>query len=298
MSKKGVEKRHSETALFAALYRAVAYKDGKGPDYMAEYFLPAHFRFFVRFKKVRANVKRKSDKFTPGIYEYTLARTAFFDSVFVDGLKSDVPQIVLLGAGYDTRPYRFKELNDKTEIFELDIATTQERKKKCLKKSRIEIPGNVSLVSIDFNRESLKEVLEKAGYTDQKKTLFLWEGVAYYLEAESIDATLEFVNRFSSKESSIAFDYAVSISEETINDYYGVKEFVETWSKYRSNEIFRFTIDESRIGSFLEQRGLKIVDHMNNEKIEEAYLSAEDGSSTGRITGVFRFVLASIKSVE
>jgi hypothetical protein len=50
MKKKGVEKRHSETALFAALYRAVANKEFKneklGPDYLAENFLPFHFKFF------------------------------------------------------------------------------------------------------------------------------------------------------------------------------------------------------------------------------------------------------------
>ena len=55
MSKQGVEKRHSETAIFAALYRAVAQKEfkteGFGPDYLAEYFLPFHVKFLFNLKR-------------------------------------------------------------------------------------------------------------------------------------------------------------------------------------------------------------------------------------------------------
>lgn len=62
MAKKGVDKKHSETAIFGALHRAIANKEFNnerfGPDFLAEYFLPAHFKFFIRFKKIRANVKK------------------------------------------------------------------------------------------------------------------------------------------------------------------------------------------------------------------------------------------------
>lgn len=297
MSKKGVEKRHSETAIFAALYRAVANKEFKnkrlGPDYLAEYFLPSHFKFFIKFKKIRVNVKNKSNKLTPGMYEYMLARTAFFDNVFIDSLNKNIPQIVLLGAGYDTRAYRFAKLNNITKIFELDIATTQNRRKKCLKKAQIDIPKHVRLVPINFSEESLKNVLEKAGYENNEKTLFIWEGVSYYLEPESVDATLEFVNNSSHNESVIAFDYAISISEENINNYYGVKEFAQTWRKHRSDELFRFAIDEGKIESFLEQRGLKIVNHLDNREIEKTFLLNENGSLIGQINGSFRFAMAS-----
>jgi len=260
---------------------------------LAEYFLPSHFRLFIKFKKIRVKVKNKDKKFTPGMYEYMLARTAFFDNVFVDALNKNVPQIVLLGAGYDTRAYRFAALNNTTRIIELDIATTQNRKEKCLKKAQIDIPEHVKLVPIDFDKESLKNVLEKAGYENNEKTLFLWEGVSYYLDPGSVDATLEFVNHSSHNESLIAFDYAISISEENTNHYYGVKEVSQTWRKYRSNELFRFAIDEGKTESYFEQRGLRIVDHLDNREIEKAFLLNENGSLIGQINGLFRFVSAS-----
>lgn len=297
MTNKGVEQRPSETALFAALRRAIANKEYRnekfGPDYLAEYFLPAHFRFFLRFKKIRANTKDKLDGFLPGLNEYMIARTAYFDSHFVDALDNEIPQIVLLGAGYDSRAYRFAQLNRGTNIFELDAAPTQNRKKKCLKGARIDIPQQVKLVPINFNEESLKDVLEKAGYENREKTLFLWEGVSYYLNAESVDATLEFVSHSLHNESAIVFDYTISISEENMNDYYGVREFAQTMKEHHADEELMFSIEEGKTESFLEQRDLKMVDYLNNEEIERTFLVDDNGSLIGQITGHFRFVLAS-----
>ncbi|EDN67111.1 conserved hypothetical protein [Beggiatoa sp. PS] len=297
MSKKSIEEKPSETALFAALRRTIANKEFQnekfGPDYLAEYFLPLHFRFFLKFNKIRTNAKNKLGKVLPGLNEYMIARTAFFDRLFVDALSNKTPQIVLLGAGYDSRAYRFVNLNQGTRIFELDAAPTQERKKKCIRKAQIDIPKQVTFVPINFNQESLTDTLEKAGYQPHQKSLFIWEGVSYYLKEESVDTTLAFISHASHNESTIAFDYTLSISEENINDYYGVKEFTQTMKKHHANEELMFSIDESEIESFLEQRGLKIVDHLDNEEIERRFLLNEIGSIIGQITGHFRFVLAS-----
>ena len=107
---------------------------------------------------------------------------------------------------------------------------------------------------------------------------------------------MEFVNNSSHNESVIAFDYAISISEENIDNYYGVKEFAQTWMKHRSGELFKFAIDEGKIESFLEQRGLKIVNHLDNREIEKTFLLNENGSLIGQINGSFRFILASPNS--
>ncbi len=299
MTNNSVEQKPSETALFAALRRTIANKDYKnekfGPDHLAEYFLPAHYRFLLRFNKIRANTKNKLNGVLPGLNEYMIARTVYFDRLFVDALKDKTPQIVLLGAGYDSRAYRFAKSNHATRIFELDISPTQDRKITCLNKARIDVPKQVTYVPINFNLELLKDVLEKAGYDNQQKTLFIWEGVSYYLVVEAVDRTLEFASHASHPESAIAFDYTISISEENINDYYGVKEFTQTMKEQHANEELMFSIDEGETESFLAQRGLQMVDHLDNEEIERRFLSKEDGSLIGQITGHFRFVLASPK---
>ena len=297
MNDKGVQQKPSETALFAALRRTLANKefgDEKfGPDYLAEKFLPPQFRFFLRFKKIQANTKEKLNEALPGLTEYMIARTAYFDGLFVDALENEFPQIVLMGAGYDTRAYRFAKLNRGTKIFELDIAPTQNQKKIYLKKARIEIPENVKLVPIDFNQESLGDVLEKAGFNFQKKTLFIWEGITYYLDAESVDATLNFVSKSSHPDSMIAFDYTVSLSEDNLSNYYGAKEFAQTMREHHAAEELTFSIREGEIESFLEGRNLKMTGHLDNQEIEKKFLTMDDGTLIGRTTGHFRFVSAS-----
>jgi len=298
MSKQGVEEKPSETALFAALRRAIAHKDfgnGKfGPDHLAKFFLPPHFRFFIRFQKIRENTKAKFNEFLPGLNEYMIGRTAWGDELFVDALKKGFSQIVLLGAGYDSRAYRFTALNKVTKVIELDIAPTQNWKKKALKKAKIDLPENLTLTPINFNTESLKDVLEKAGYDSDKKTLFIWEGVSYYLEADSVDATLGFVSEHSNPESVIAFDYVVPLTSENA-DAFGVASFFETMKKEHGDEALVFAIDEGKAESFLAERGLEMIDHLDNDEIEKKFLTDEHDTLIGPMTAHFRFVSASPK---
>ena len=297
MSKKGVETRHSPSALLTTLYRAVANKEFQdrrgGSDYLAEYFLPLHVRFLIKYEKMRARGKAKSNAQTPGLYEYMIARTAFFDEVFIEALNESVSQIVLLGAGYDTRALRFADLNKAARIIELDGAATQNRKRKCLKKSRIDIPEHVTYIPMDFDKDPLKDVLERAGYEENRETLFIWEGVCMYLEPTSVDAVLGFIADTSHDESVIVFDYAVSISDDNSRQYYGAEQLTRRLKKTRSNEPFKFTIDEEKIESFLGRRGLKMIKHLNPEQIEKSFLLTDHGASMGQPNGMFRFAVAS-----
>ena len=141
-----------------------------------------------------------------------------------------------------------------TRIFELDIAPTQASKETCLKKAQIKIPEHVTFAPIDFNQESLEKVLDNAGYKNQQMTLFIWEGVSYYLDVESVDATLAFASHASYPESTIAIDYTISISEETINQYHGVRELAQTMKQHHAGEGLMFSIDDGGTESFLQQR--------------------------------------------
>lgn len=63
--------------------------------------------------------------------------------------------------------------------------------------------------------------------------------------------------------------------------------------KYHSNERLTFDIDDGEAELFLRQRGLKMIDHWDNEEIERIFALNDAGSSLGKITGSFRFALAS-----
>lgn len=299
MTRANLKTRHSHTAYITALYRAVANREFEkseiGPDYLAEWFLPMHVRLLIRYEKMRAKGKAKEKAKTPGVYEYMLARTVIFDYVFINALNESIPQIVLLGAGYDTRAYRFAGLNTSTRIFELDLEATQTRKLKCLKKANIGIPELVTHIPIDFNTESLKDVLERAGYDSDQKTLFLWEGVCMYLEPESVDATLKFISRSSHNQSLIIFDYPITITNENKHKYYGVEALIKALKQNPSKESLNFSIDETEIESFLDRNGLEVVRHFNNKQLAESISSKEQGTPIAQMNGLFRIVIASPK---
>ncbi len=302
MTNQGVEQKPSETAFFAALRRSIANIEFQhaphGPDDLAGLFLPPLYRFLLKFKPIRENTKNKLDVALPGLTEYMIARTAYFDQLFLEALQNHTPQIVILGAGYDTRAYRFADSNRSTRIFELDVPTTQASKLESLRKGHIAVPKQVTYVPIDFNRESLGDALENAGYANDQKTLFIWEGVTYYLEHEAVDATLYFVSRTAHPESTLAFDYTISITDANRNKYHGVTEFTETMRMRHGDEALLFSIAEGEIDTFLAQRGLEIVAHLDNTEIEKQFLTHEDGVLIGHLTGHFRFVTVSPQADE
>ena len=63
--------------------------------------------------------------------------------------------------------------------------------------------------------------------------------------------------------------------------------------EHHSSEELMFSIDEGEAEAFLERKSLKMVEHFDNEEIEKTFLLNEFGLSLGKITGHFRFVLAS-----
>ena len=297
MNNKSIENKHSKTALFAAMHRAIANKNycnlKYGPDYIAELFLPRIFRILIKFEFIRKKIKNKLNESLPGLHEYMIARTSFFDDIFVYSINRGISQIVFLGAGYDSRALRFNGLNKTLKVFELDAAATQERKKRYLKKSRIILSDNTKLLSIDFNKEDILNVLVEAGFECNKKTLFIWEGVTYYLDSNSVNSTLKTIGKFCQNESIIAFDYMAEITKEKMTNYFGVNKFYDTMNEQHANESLKFTLDSDKLKSYLGQIGIQVIDHLDNNDIENKYLSNEDGTTIGEITGHFRFAVAS-----
>lgn len=296
MKKKrnGVENKPSISAQGAAFLRAVAaseFKDGVwGSDYLAENFLNPNFVKLLRIPNDLQAVKKKF--LTPGMYNYNIARTVFFDRVFKEALYENYPQIVFLGAGYDTRAYRFHNLIDDTKIFELDIQTTQQRKKEYLLKANIPIPNQLAFVAINFNTDSIKELLLDAGYNTTQKTLFIWEGVTYYLPPDAVDKTLNFIKLNSPPDTHISFDY--SRYSGKIKEAKDVRDTVGFMKSVFSDEPTFFKINEEEIESFLSERGFKIIEHYTPKDIEKSILTSEDGFFLGQTNPLICFVLASV----
>ncbi len=289
---RSLREQPSDSALGVTLFRAMAarepHEEIRGGDTLAEKFLPEQFRPLLENPAASQWMRNK----VPGSYEFFLARTAFFDAAFREALAAGLPQIVFLGAGYDSRPYRFRDLNSATRVFELDIESTQRRKRQVLEGAGIAVPDEVRFVPIDFSRDDLGQTLRAAGFDPALDTLFIWEGVLYYLPIEAVDRTLECVRSLSSPASTLAFDYLLDAPD--MDTRYGVAEAKQAMRETYHAEPIRTAIQEDTIESFLAQRGFRLLDHLTPEDMERRYLTLNDGSSAGKVLARFCLVRAAI----
>ena len=117
-----------------------------------------------------------------GVYEYVIARTKYIDAAFEKALAERFDQILLFGAGFDTRALRFHEKARHTRVFELDAPLTQQAKIRQYGRRNLCIPSNVVFIAIDFDRESLPHKLDVAGFQIGRRSLFILEGLLMYLD--------------------------------------------------------------------------------------------------------------------
>jgi methyltransferase (TIGR00027 family) len=123
-----------------------------------------------------------ADGLTPArnrMHEYIRARTAFFDRVVVSALDRGITQVVIGGAGYDGRAFRYAKPG--VRWFEVDHPATQADKRERI--TRLGLPSpQIAFIPADFTVDPVAEPLLAAGLDPARPALFLFEGVAVYLE--------------------------------------------------------------------------------------------------------------------
>ncbi len=290
--KESLDDQPSQSALGVALFRAFATRDPRpslrGPDHLAEMFLAEEFRKMVDNPAVRAWMMAKA----PGSYEFFFARTAFFDAAVCRALDADVPQIVFLGAGYDSRPYRFADRIRGTRIFELDVPPTQRRKRAMLASAGIAVQEAVTFVPINFTRDSLEAVLTAAGFDRNKPALYVWEGVIYYLTAEAVDRTLAFIRGNAAVRSEVCLDYVIDAPD--IASRYGVAQMQALMRESYGVEPVQFRIPEGTVEAFLAERGFAVREHLVAADMEKTYLTLPTGELAGNVLASFGLVRAAL----
>jgi methyltransferase (TIGR00027 family) len=286
----------SVSALNVARCRAMAAHEPrpeiKGPDYLAELFLGEEAQQSLRNPTTYAAILHKLAAVSPGGYEFFIARTAYLDEVFAQVLRDHFPQIVLLGAGYDTRACRYHDLIQTTRIFELDTPVTQQHKRGLLEQAHVTLPPQLTFVPIDFTRDDMAETLTEAGYRPDQKTLFIWEGVCYYLPPQTVDETLCFVRECAPAGSVICFDYMLAAGD--LADRYGAQQSRAAMDVMYTDEPLQFDLEEAQVPAFLAARGFTLTEHLTTADLEARYLTLSDGTLAGHVLGLFGMVKATV----
>ena len=91
------------------------------------------------------------------------------------------------------------------KFFELDQANVQQQKRAALESAGIPCE-HVSFVSIDFSSEKIIDKLVEAGFDPDKETLFLWEGVTFYLSEADVRRSMQAIRANVAKGSVLLAD--------------------------------------------------------------------------------------------
>lgn len=185
-------------------------------------------------------------------------RTRYGDDHIKKCAAEGVQQVVILGAGYDSRALRLEELME-IRVFEVDEPETIADKKEKVQEIVGWLPGQVAYVAIDFVKETLEDLkkkLKEQGYDPDKKTLFVMEGLVAHIGEAAVDELLRFITSFSGKGSSMLSTYIH-------------KGIVKELAEILKRSVFG--IDPDQIESFLSERGFCQINNTPITRIQERY---------------------------
>lgn len=201
--------RPSTTAQAVALYRALEYRrpaeERIVSDPYAELFLTTATRGLLPPLTLAAPIRDLAARHElGGLSTYVLCRHRFIDEHL---LASDAEQIVVLGAGYDSRAYRFASGLAGRCVYEVDLPPLSRRKAATIAAHQSQFGrGAYVRVEIDFRRQKLTDVLPASGFVRAAPTFVVWEGVAPYLDAAAVDGALTALRELCGAGSVLAMD--------------------------------------------------------------------------------------------
>jgi methyltransferase (TIGR00027 family) len=276
----------SGTAHLTAAMRALGRLtdgDAGNADYLADRFLLLEQRTWLWAPRVSRFL---FDRLVPGAFGYFNARTRYFDDVLLREAAQGLDQLVVLGAGFDSRSLRFASQLGAARVFEVDRPEVLQLRAERLR--GVAPNPHAVAVPIDFEHDDLAALLRARGFVSSGvRSLFLWEGVTYYLPDSAVDAVLACIASLSEAPSSVAFDYVTRAFYEGDTRGHGAKQLAYGWRS--AGNVNRSGIADA--GSLLQRHGFAVRELLDPAALEQRYLSALPGGPR-KVWGVLRIVHA------
>ena len=211
-------------------------------------------------------------------------RTRVIDDLVQQAVCAGARQFLLLGAGFDSRPYRLPEAHS-TAVFEVDHPATQRAKLERLGQRVGSAHDHVRFVPVDFENDDLADTLCRAGFKTEERTVAVWEGVISYLTADAVDHNFRTLARLLAPASSLIFTY---VHRGALD---GSMAFAEA-SRWKASvgstgEPFIFGFDPAELAEYLAPRGFTLASDESTTAAAERYCGPlhrrEPGSELYRI---------------
>jgi methyltransferase (TIGR00027 family) len=267
--------RTSRTAQYMAFFRALETErnsnDRLFSDVFAIHFLEPKLRFITRISRysiIRKYINSKIQNKIPGALSSGIARTKYIDDLLDSTIKKGVKQIIILGAGFDTRALRLNYL-ETIPVIEIDHPNTSNFKTRIYKNRIQHLPKNISFFQIDFNKQSLEELAEQHNFDFTKPTTVIWEGVTNYLTEDAVKNTFSFISKFA-KNSHVIFTYVHKEILENPTSFLGGEKLLKDLNKLEEKWTFGFQPEE--LSNYLNQFDMSIMEDMGATEYREKYL--------------------------
>jgi methyltransferase (TIGR00027 family) len=203
----------------------------------------------ARLTALRPLFRTLPDLLVPGAYGYEASRTRHVDGVVAAELARGTDQLVLLGAGLDTRAHRFP-----VHSFEVDLPRLS-RRKRALASG---LPGRVSYIEADLERDDVNLRLLAAGFDPQARSLTLAIGLFMYISPTAVSRALTLAASCPAG-SRLLFDYVFQQPDD---------RFLRAIE--RRAEPLRFTIAGRDLPALLTHHGLRLVRHLTPDHLHFA----------------------------
>jgi len=278
----------SRTSILTAAARAFGSREPdasvRNPDWIADRLIsPAELALIADHPISRALDKDFQEAmYDPEAFGFAwlmLVRTRYIDERMEHAIRSGATQLVILGAGFDTRAHRFSELLKHAAVIEIDYPSTQEYKRRRVEAALGDAAANVVYAPIDFATESLGEVLRHAGFQPGCKTYYICEGLSMYVPEEGMKETLRAIAVESAPGSVLLLEYINRGGLELLRKHpMGVIKNAFDWG-----EPFVFGVPDGQDREFFLQTGLELGETLKIGSAEavKRYAMCQDGTYYG-----------------
>jgi methyltransferase (TIGR00027 family) len=270
--------RPSSTAEAVTIARAAELRRPNGQrivtDEFAPYFLSPVARALVRSMRVVSrplNAIERSE--LVATLTFALCRHRFIDVHLTAALGDGVEQVLILGAGYDSRAYRFADKLHGRPVHEVDLAPLSRRKAGVVA-SHPEVFGDTVIrrVEIDFRTESLAEKLLESGFSVGATTFVVWEGVSMYLDRAAVESTLATLHELCGAGSVLAMDFWRVVPGPAPLDR---ARRVVTRSFALIGEPLTFAVAPDEVGKLLGSHGFTVIDMADSDELAARYSTGD-----------------------
>ncbi|SEG64046.1 methyltransferase, TIGR00027 family [Nonomuraea solani] len=254
-------------------------------DHLAVRLLPASVRLFARAaagRWVRDRLVDASDRRAPGVWGGILCRKRYADDKVAEALAAGVGQLVVLGAGYDTRACRTAGV----AAFEVDLPVNSAAKRGRLESLYGRVPEHVRLVPADFQVDDLGTALTAAGFRLDQPAMVVLEGVTPYLTEDAVRGIFAFLAKMAPG-SRLLFTY---IRQDFLDgtSMYGLQRVHRQFVTAR--RLWHFGLHPGGVVGWLAEYGWDELEQVGTEDYRARYLDPIGRSM--KVMEIERFVHA------